>query len=60
MIELFVWQQIKIEKQWETHFNFCSQSAEPLPEEDDSFELPDDYQPFLQETPLYTDNTANG
>ena len=42
------------------HFNFCSQSAEPLPEEDDSFELPDDYQPFLQETPLYTDNTANG
>ena len=41
-------------------FSDSSQSAEPLPEEDDSFELPEDFQPFLQDTPLYTDNTANG
>jgi pre-mRNA-processing factor 8 len=31
-----------------------------LPEDDEEFELPEEVQPFLQETPLYTDNTANG
>lgn len=29
-------------------------------DDDDEFELPLDVQPFLQETPVYTDNTANG
>ena len=36
------------------------QAAETLPDDDNSFELPEDFQPFLQDTPLYTDNTANG
>ena len=36
------------------------QINEPQPEEDDDFELPDDFQPFMQDYPLYTDNTANG
>lgn len=36
------------------------QVNEPQPEEDDDFELPDDFQPFMQDYPLYTDNTANG
>ncbi|XP_017297957.1 LOW QUALITY PROTEIN: pre-mRNA-processing-splicing factor 8-like, partial [Diaphorina citri] len=35
-------------------------TAEPLPEDDEEFILPEDVQPLLQETPLYTDNTANG
>ncbi|XP_038114619.1 pre-mRNA-processing-splicing factor 8 [Culex quinquefasciatus] len=35
-------------------------SAEPLPEDDEEFTLPEEVQPFLQDTPLYTDNTANG
>nr|CAH7714038.1 unnamed protein product [Callosobruchus chinensis] len=35
-------------------------SLEPLPEDDEEYILPDTVQPFLQETPLYTDNTANG
>ncbi|TNN38636.1 Pre-mRNA-processing-splicing factor 8 [Liparis tanakae] len=35
-------------------------SQEPLPEEDEEFELPEFAEPFLKETPLYTDNTANG
>ncbi|KAK9738667.1 JAB1/Mov34/MPN/PAD-1 ubiquitin protease [Popillia japonica] len=35
-------------------------SLEPLPEDDEEYLLPDTVQPFLQETPLYTDNTANG
>ncbi len=34
--------------------------VEPEPDEDDEFELPDDFQPFMQDYPLYTDNTANG
>lgn len=34
-------------------------SLDPLPEEED-FVLPDEVAPFLQETALYTDNTANG
>ena len=34
--------------------------VEPEPEDDDDFELSDDFQPFLQDYPLYTDNTANG
>lgn len=33
---------------------------EPLPDDDEDFELGEEVQPFLQETPLYTDNTANG
>lgn len=35
-------------------------SLEPLPEDDEEYILPEVVQPFLQETPLYTDNTANG
>lgn len=35
-------------------------SLEPLPDDDEEFILPEHIQPFLQETPLYTDNTANG
>ena len=31
-----------------------------LVDEDDDFELPADVVPFLDQTPLYTDNTANG
>lgn len=33
---------------------------EPQIEDDEDFVLPEEVQPFLQETPLYTDNTANG
>lgn len=33
---------------------------EPVFDDDDEFELPLEVQPFLQETPVYTDNTANG
>lgn len=36
------------------------QTTEPQPDEDEDFELPEEIQPFLQDTPLYTDNTANG
>lgn len=36
------------------------QSQEPLPDDDEEFELPEYLEPFLKETPLYTDNTANG
>lgn len=36
------------------------QNLDPLPDDEEEFELPEDVQPFLQETPLYTDNTANG
>lgn len=36
------------------------QSQEPLPDDDEEFELPDFVEPFLKDTPLYTDNTANG
>ncbi|CAH1233925.1 PRPF8 [Branchiostoma lanceolatum] len=35
-------------------------SWEPLPDDDEEFELPEFVQPFLQDSPLYTDNTANG
>lgn len=35
-------------------------SVDPLPDDDEEFILPEDVQPFLQDTPLYTDNTANG
>ncbi|XP_055686190.1 pre-mRNA-processing-splicing factor 8 [Lutzomyia longipalpis] len=34
--------------------------VEPLPDDDEEYLLPDDVQPFLVDTPLYTDNTANG
>jgi hypothetical protein len=36
------------------------QGGEILPEDDEEFELPEFVQPFMKETPLYTDNTANG
>ena len=36
------------------------QTTEPIPDDDEEFELPEDIQPFLQDTPLYSDNTANG
>lgn len=36
------------------------QVNEPVFDDDEEFELPPDVQPFLQETPVYTDNTANG
>lgn len=36
------------------------QAPEPLPDDDEEFELPEYVEPFLKETPLYTDNTANG
>ena len=41
-------------------FYLYIQGQEPLPDDDEEFELPDYVQPFLQDTPLYTDNTANG
>lgn len=41
-------------------FNSSPQSQEPLPDDDEEFELPEYVEPFLKETPLYTDNTANG
>ena len=33
---------------------------EPEPEDDDEFVLPEEVEPFLRTSPLYTDNTANG
>ena len=36
------------------------QVVEIEPEDDDDFVLPDYVEPFLSDTPLYTDNTANG
>ena len=36
------------------------QGTEPLPDDDEEFELPEYVEPFLKDTPLYTDNTANG
>ena len=39
---------------------YLFQGAEPLPDDDEEFELPDFVQPFMTDTPLYTDNTANG
>lgn len=39
---------------------FFFQSQEPLPDDDEEFELPEFVEPFLKDTPLYTDNTANG
>ncbi|KAA0198542.1 Pre-mRNA-processing-splicing factor [Fasciolopsis buskii] len=35
-------------------------APEVQPPDDESFELPEDMRPFFNETPLYTDNTANG
>jgi pre-mRNA-processing factor 8 len=34
--------------------------VEPQPEDNEDFELPEDLQPFMQDFPLYSDNTANG
>ena len=36
------------------------QSVESLPDDDEDFELPDYVDPFLKDTPLYSDHTANG
>ena len=41
-------------------FILCFQSADPIIDDDEDFELPEHVQPFLSDTPLYTDNTANG
>lgn len=47
--------------QWELNpCGFFFQSQEPLPDDDEEFELPEFVEPFLKDTPLYTDNTANG
>lgn len=46
---------------WELNpWGFSFQSQEPLPDDDEEFELPEFVEPFLKDTPLYTDNTANG
>lgn len=37
-----------------------SKVPEPLPDDDEEFELPDYVEPLLKDLPLYTDNTANG
>jgi len=42
------------------YIDFVLQTVEPLPDDDEEFSLPEEVQPFLQDTPLYTDNTANG
>jgi pre-mRNA-processing factor 8 len=36
------------------------QGADILPDDDEEFELPEYVEPFVKDTPLYTDNTANG
>lgn len=47
--------------QWELNpWGLFFQSQEPLPDDDEEFELPEFVEPFLKDTPLYTDNTANG
>jgi len=40
--------------------HFIFQVNEPTIDDEEDFELPEDYQPFLQDSPLYTDNTADG
>ena len=42
------------------HVQHILQGTEPLPDDEEEFELPEEVEPFLKETPLYTDNTANG
>lgn len=42
-----------------SHRHSVKSQSDPLPEEED-FVLPEEVSPFLQETALYTDNTANG
>ena len=37
-----------------------SSEEDYLPDDDEEFELGEYIQPFLQDCPLYTDNTANG
>lgn len=39
--------------------SFCFKTNEPQPD-DDEFVLPEEVEPLLKDTPLYTDNTANG
>ena len=38
----------------------CLQGPDLLPDDDEEFELPEYVTPYLADTPLYTDNTANG
>ncbi|KAL3228100.1 hypothetical protein MRX96_004019 [Rhipicephalus microplus] len=42
------------------HRQGTKQTVDPLPDDEEEFELPEHVQPFLQDCPLYTDNTANG
>lgn len=44
-----------------SHRHSVAKSSEDfLPDDDEDFELDESIQPFLQDCPLYTDNTANG
>ena len=44
-----------------SHRHSVSKSSEDfLPDDEEEFELSEICQPFLQDCPLYTDNTANG
>lgn len=44
-----------------SHRHAVSKKSEDfLPDDDEEFELGEDFVPFLQDCPLYTDNTANG
>lgn len=42
------------------HISINLQSSDPIIDDDEDFELPEYVQPFLSDTPLYSDNTANG
>ncbi|ELT98780.1 hypothetical protein CAPTEDRAFT_151544 [Capitella teleta] len=43
-----------------SHRHAAVKGTDILPDDDDEFELPDYVEPFVKDTPLYTDNTANG
>ena len=45
---------------WSSLFSTLNQTQEPEPEEDEEFVLPEYVEPFLKDSPLYTDNTADG
>ena len=38
----------------------AAKGSEPLPEDDEEFELPGFAEPFMKDIPLYSDHTANG
>ena len=42
------------------YYYYYYQTQDIEPDDDDSFLLPIDVEPLLTNTPLYTDNTANG